>query len=219
VRGLPVNLQALVCARTSLNSDHQEAHRRCIGRAHVKLVGACRGDRARTSLPVPTAVIESSITLGSLPGGAKEVIMVATAARQAPAKTRPPRILVLSGDELLQHKVSRLFAEEHYQLCFKKPGRRMAVNLSGLPDAEVVLLDVSGALNTILPSLASLQEGHPDANIVVLVPQPEMYFWMEAIHLGAWECLPKPINETELKAVLMDASKPRYRSAAGRSPR
>jgi DNA-binding NtrC family response regulator len=144
--------------------------------------------------------------------------MVATAARQAPAKTRPPRILVLSGDELLQHKVSRLFAEEHYRLCFKEPGRRMGVNLSGLPDAEVVLLDVSGALKTNLPCLASLQEGHPDANIVVLVPQAEMYFWMEAIHLGAWECLPKPIDETELKAVLIEASKPRYRSAAGHSP-
>jgi DNA-binding NtrC family response regulator len=144
--------------------------------------------------------------------------MVATAARQAPAKSRPPRILVLSGDELLQHKVSRLFAKEHYRLCFKKAGRRTGVALSGkLPDAEVVLLDVSGALKTVLPSLASLQEGHPDANIVVLVPQSEMYFWMEAIHLGAWECLPKPIDETELKAVLMDASKPRYRSSVRNS--
>jgi hypothetical protein len=33
-----------------------------------------------------------------------------------------------------------------------------------------------------------------------------MYFWIEAIHLGAWECLPKPVEETELKVVLIDAS-------------
>jgi FixJ family two-component response regulator len=30
-----------------------------------------------------------------------------------------------------------------------------------------------------------------------------MYFWIEAIHAGAWECLPKPVEEAELNAVLL----------------
>jgi hypothetical protein len=30
-----------------------------------------------------------------------------------------------------------------------------------------------------------------------------MYFWIEAIHAGAWECLPKPVEGPELKAVLV----------------
>ncbi len=138
--------------------------------------------------------------------------MVATAAKQVDAKSTPSRLLVVTSDELLQHKVSRLLAEEHCELCFRKPGRRMGRDLSWLSEAEVVLLDVSGPLKTVLHALASLTERHPEAKVVVLVPQSEMYFWIEAIHLGAWECLPKPVEETELKAVLMDASRARYRS-------
>jgi hypothetical protein len=30
----------------------------------------------------------------------------------------------------------------------------------------------------------------------------EMYFWTKAIHLGAWKCPPKLVEEVELKAVL-----------------
>ena len=144
--------------------------------------------------------------------------MMATAARQTAAKGTPPRLLVVTSDELLQHKVSRLLAEEHCRLCFRKPGRRIGRDLSGLPEAEVVLLDVSGFLKAVLHALASLTERHAEARVVILVPQSEMYFWIEAIHLGAWECLPKPVEETELKAVLMDASRPRYRPGASHPP-
>ena len=101
--------------------------------------------------------------------------MVATAAGHGATKSRSQRILAVTDDELLQHKIARLFAKEPYNLCFKKPTRRASKELSHLPDAEVVLL----------------------------VPQSEMYFWIEAIHAGAWECLPKPVEEAELKAVLL----------------
>ena len=129
--------------------------------------------------------------------------MSGTAVKQVAAKSSPPRILVVTNDELLQHKLSRLFANEPYNLCFKKPAGRASRELSHLPDAEVVLLDISTSLEALLHSLACLKEGHPQTEIVLLVPQSEMYFWIEAIHAGAWECLPKPVEEAELKAVLL----------------
>lgn len=129
--------------------------------------------------------------------------MSATAVKQVAAKSNPPRILVVTNDELLQHKLSRLFASKHYHLCFKKPAGRASRELSRLPDAEVVLLDISTSLEALLHSLASLKERHPKTEVVLLVPQSEMYFWIEAIHAGAWECLPKPVEEAELKAVLL----------------
>ena len=129
--------------------------------------------------------------------------MSATAVKQAAAKSSPPRILVVTNDQLLQHKLARLFRKEHYNLCFKKPSARARRELSHLPDAEVVLLDISTSLEGFLPSLASLKRRHPKTEVVLLVPQSEMYFWIEAIHAGAWECLPKPVEEAELKAVLL----------------
>jgi len=128
--------------------------------------------------------------------------MSATAVKHVAAKSNPPRIVVVTNDELLQHKLSRLFASKHYNLCFKKPARRVSRELSHLPDAEVVLVDISTSLEGFLPSLASLKGRHPKTEVVLLVPQSEMYFWIEAIHAGAWECLPKPVEEAELKAVL-----------------
>jgi len=129
--------------------------------------------------------------------------MVATAAGHGATKSRSQRILAVTDDELLQHKIARLFAKEPYNLCFKKPTRRASKELSHLPDAEVVLLDISTSLEALLHSLASLKERHPKTEVVLLVPQSEMYFWIEAIHAGAWECLPKPVEEAELKAVLL----------------
>jgi len=133
----------------------------------------------------------------------EENVMSATAVKQAAAKSSPPRILVVTNDELLQHKLARLFRKEHYNLCFKNPAARARRELSHLPDAEVVLLDISTSLEELLHSLPSLKDRHPKTEVVLLVPQSEMYFWIEAIHAGAWECLPKPVEEAELKAVLL----------------
>ena len=129
--------------------------------------------------------------------------MSATAVKHVAAKCMPPRILVVTNDELLQHKLSGLFASKAYNLCFKKPAGRASNELSRLPDADVVLLDISTSLEGLLHSLACLKERHPKTEVVLLVPQSEMYFWIEAIHAGAWQCLPKPVAGSELKAVLV----------------
>ena len=97
--------------------------------------------------------------------------MSATAVKQAAAKSSPPRILVVTNDELLQHKLARLFRKEHYNLCFKKPAGRARRELSHLPDAEVVLLDISTSLEALLHSLPSLKDRHPKTEVVLLVPQ------------------------------------------------
>ncbi len=129
--------------------------------------------------------------------------MSATVVKHIAAKGAAPRILVVTNDELLQHKLSRLFTSKAYNLCFKKAGERASKELSHLPDADVVLLDISTSLEGLLHSLACLKERHPKTEVVLLVPQSEMYFWIEAIHAGAWECLPKPVEGSELKAVLV----------------
>ena len=129
--------------------------------------------------------------------------MSATAVKHVAAKCTPPRILVVTNDELLQHKLSRLFTSKAYNLCFKKAGERASKELSHLPDADVVLLDISTSLEGLLHSLACLKARHPKTEVVLLVPQSEMYFWIEAIHAGASECLPKPVAGSELKAVLV----------------
>ena len=131
--------------------------------------------------------------------------MSATAVKHVAAKGTPPRILVVTDDDLLQHKLSRLFSSKAYNLRFKKPAGRASQELSHLPDADVVLLDISTPLEEFLHSLASLKEHYPKTPVVLLVPQSEMYFWIEAIHAGAWECLPKPVEESELKAVLVES--------------
>jgi DNA-binding NtrC family response regulator len=127
--------------------------------------------------------------------------MSTVAVTQAAARGTP-RILVVTNDELLQHKLSRLFTSR-VNLCFKKQAGRASKTLSHLPDAEVVLLDISSSLEGLLHSLECLKERHPTTKIVLLVPPSEMYYWIEAIQAGAWECLPKPVEASELRAVLV----------------
>jgi DNA-binding NtrC family response regulator len=129
--------------------------------------------------------------------------MTAAAVKKTGTKSSSPRILVVTSDDLLQHKLSRLFSSEDYNLCFKAPAGSASSKLSHLPHADVILLDISTSLEGLLHSLVALKERHAEAQVVLLVPQTEMYFWIEAIHAGAWECLPKPVEEAELKSVLL----------------
>ena len=129
--------------------------------------------------------------------------MAATGFKKIAVKSHSPSILVVTSDDLLQRKLSRVFGSKHYHLCFKKPTNPVSSQLAHLPDAEVVLLDISTSLEGVLHSLASIKRSRPNTAVVLLVPQSEMYFWIEAIHAGAWECLPKPVAGSELKAVLV----------------
>lgn len=45
------------------------------------------------------------------------------------------------------------------------------------------------ARSCIAPGWEVNQEVHPQTEVVLLVPLTEMYFWIEAIHAGPWECL------------------------------
>jgi DNA-binding NtrC family response regulator len=132
--------------------------------------------------------------------------MAATAVTQSAAKSRTSRILLVTDDELLRHRISQIFAKDHYELTFWKPEGRFRQYLSRLSDTDIVVLDIWDSLKTALRSLQSFKKEHPRTKVILLVPQSQMYWWIEAINMGAWECLPKPVEWGELKAVLIHAS-------------
>lgn len=131
--------------------------------------------------------------------------MSGTAVKQVPVQQTPPRILLVTKDQLLQHKLSRILANQPCHFVHQKPAGPAGRELSNLPDAEVVLLDICASITTVLHSLGSFGECRPTTRIVLIVPESEMYFWTEVIRAGAWECLPKPVEEAELQAVLLNA--------------
>ncbi|MEW5978945.1 MAG: hypothetical protein AB1898_24385 [Acidobacteriota bacterium] len=97
----------------------------------------------------------------------------------------------------------RLLKDESYALFFQQS---LWAGLSpSSVEPEVVVLDVPDSLETTLRFLPSLKKSYAQAELVLLVPPTEMTFWMEAIHQGAWECLPKPVAEHEMKATLKGA--------------
>jgi len=123
--------------------------------------------------------------------------------KQATAESKPQRMVLVSDDELLQHKLSRILANQPCRIILKKPAGQAKREFPHLPDAAVVLLDISTSLQAILDSLSLFCERHPKTRVVLTVPLSEMHWWIETIHAGAWECLPKPVEEAELKAVLL----------------
>ena len=129
--------------------------------------------------------------------------MSGIAIKQAAAESKPVHMLLVTDDQLLQHKLSRILASQPCRITFRKPAGQANREFQHLPDAGVVLLDISTSLEAILDSLVLFCERHPKTRLVLTVPLSEMHWWIETIHAGAWECLPKPVEEAELKAVLL----------------
>src|SRR5262245_49847244 len=128
--------------------------------------------------------------------------MSGSAIKQGAAESKPPRMVLVTDDELLQHKLSRILPKQSCRIVLRKPAGQANWEFQNLPDAAVVLVDTSNSLESILDSLSLFCERHPKTRVVLTVPLPEMRWWLETIHAGAWECLPKPVEEAELKAVL-----------------
>ena len=73
------------------------------------------------------------------------------------------------------------------------------------PPPQVLLINATGPAQSSLAPLASLRQRWPDVKVIFLSPLDDIHLWAEAIRMGAYDFLPKPIDPDQLKWVLIGA--------------
>ena len=73
------------------------------------------------------------------------------------------------------------------------------------PPPDVVLFNIKTDAQSCFSQLAKVRGQSPSTQVILLSTVDDIHLWAEAIRLGAYDFLPKPIDPDQLKWILQGA--------------
>jgi EAL domain-containing protein (putative c-di-GMP-specific phosphodiesterase class I) len=134
--------------------------------------------------------------------------LTATSVREgAPAADtlRPTRLLLAEDDELLRRVFARLFRADGYEVDLAADGEA-ALELLKAKRFDAILTDIAMPRLSGIDLLRAVRERDADVPIVLMTGGPQLSTALQAIEHGAFRYLVKPVELTELKAVVRRAA-------------
>lgn len=111
------------------------------------------------------------------------------------------RILVVDDEENTRIALTRLLAREGYEVCTATDGSD-ALNLIRSQPVELIITDLNMPVMDGLAFLKELNREHPRSHVIMLTAYGEVESYLEALNLGAFEYLNKPVKLDELLKVI-----------------
>lgn len=106
---------------------------------------------------------------------------------------RKPKILVVDDEEIVRRSYTRLLNHAHCSTAAAGNGAD-ALRAMTLEPFDVVLLDLRMPDTDGLSVLKSIRDRWPQAEVVVITGYPTLETAKEAVRLGAYEYLAKPVE-------------------------
>lgn len=117
------------------------------------------------------------------------------------AAERVRRVLVVDDEENTRLALTRLLSREGYQVRTASNGNEALCQLRNNP-AELIITDLNMPEMNGLTFLRELNREHPMSNVIMITAFGEVESYLEALNLGVFEYLNKPIRLEELKKVM-----------------
>ena len=120
------------------------------------------------------------------------------------AVVRPATILILNPDAEVRHLLEKAipdYRRSSMSLVFSDDFALVAEQ----PPPDVVLFNIKTEAQSCFGRLARVRGQWPNAQVIFLSPVDDIHLWAEAIRLGAYDFLPKPIDPDQLKWILQGA--------------
>ena len=134
--------------------------------------------------------------------------MFATKSQRAPVEvSKSGTLLVVEPDTSLIQSLENVLQEFRLSLkVCETSARDLEPNiLDSAPD--VVLLNLTAPM-TSLDLLRDLQQQWPDTRVIIVSESDDIHLYAEAIQLGAYDFLVKPLDIDELGRILQRATAP-----------
>ena len=122
---------------------------------------------------------------------------------------KPLRILLIDDDHLVREVLREHLVQEGYEVCTAESGQDAMAQLeTGIFDAA--LLDLYLQDMTGIQILETMKRRDPDIDAIMMTGSPEMETAIQALRLGAYDYLIKPVDLVALKLLLQRIVERRY---------
>lgn len=124
-----------------------------------------------------------------------------------------PTVVVVDDEPAVQHALKKLLERADYRVLIAANFEEFTAVMS---DCDVVLCDIILSGNNGLQVLKWSREHYPDTPVVMMTGEPSYETASQAIRLGAYDYLAKPIHKEELLTTLIRAMEHRQLKLAKR---
>lgn len=111
------------------------------------------------------------------------------------------RILVVDDEENAREALSKILAHDGYEVSSVANGLE-ALNFLRSREVELIITDINMPEMNGLTFLRELNRSRPESNVIMLTAYGEVESYLEAMNLGAFEYINKPVKYDELKKVI-----------------
>lgn len=111
------------------------------------------------------------------------------------------RILVVDDEENARLALSKILINEGYDVASAGNGREALQYLRNR-DIELIITDLNMPEMNGLSFLRELNHSYPASNVIIITAYGEVESYLEAMTLGAFEYINKPIMYDDLKKVI-----------------
>jgi len=111
------------------------------------------------------------------------------------------RILVVDDEENARIALSKILTREGYEVASAGNGCEALNYLRG-KEVELIITDINMPEMNGLAFLRELSRSHPDSNVIMVTAYGEVESYIEAMNLGAYEYINKPVKIDELKKII-----------------
>ena len=114
---------------------------------------------------------------------------------------QPKRILVVDDEENARIGLSRLLAKEGFHVDSVANGFE-ALNYLREQEVNLIVTDINMPEMNGITFLKELNRSHPRSNVIMITAYGGVESYIEAMNLGAFEYINKPVKIDELKSIL-----------------
>jgi two-component system response regulator (stage 0 sporulation protein F) len=114
---------------------------------------------------------------------------------------QPKRILVVDDEENARIALSKILTREGYEVASAGNGLEALNYLRG-KEVELVITDINMPEMNGLAFLRELGKKHPACSVIMITAYGEVESYIEAMNLGAFEYINKPVKFDELKKII-----------------
>jgi two-component system response regulator (stage 0 sporulation protein F) len=111
------------------------------------------------------------------------------------------RILVVDDEENARIALSKILTREGYEVASAGNGYE-ALNYLRDKEVELIITDINMPEMNGMAFLRELNRSHPASNVIMITAYGEVESYIEAMNLGAFEYINKPVKFEELKKII-----------------
>ena len=111
------------------------------------------------------------------------------------------RILVVDDEENARIALSKILSREGYEVASASNGYEALNYLRG-KEVELIITDINMPEMNGMDFLRELNRCHPASNVIMITAYGEVESYIEAMNLGAFEYINKPVKVDELKKII-----------------